>query len=66
MRAHIWGIEFLLNMTVMFAVSHFYPVKEIFVIKNYDYVDDKPWKYAKTLGSVLAVLTILIYVLLGQ
>ena len=63
---HIWGIEFLLNMTVMFAVSHFYPVKEIFVIKNNDYVDDKPWKYAKILGSVLAVLTILIYVILGQ
>ena len=22
---HIWGIEFLINLVVMFGVSHFYP-----------------------------------------
>ena len=63
---HIWGIEFVLNMAVMFGVSRFFPVKEKFKIENQQVVDDEPWKYAMHLGVILAVVTILIYILLGQ
>jgi solute:Na+ symporter, SSS family len=63
---HIWGIEFLLNLAVMFGVSYFYPVKKIFDIRDVQVIDMHHWKYAKPMGFILLGITILIYVLLGQ
>ena len=31
---HIWGIEFLINIFVMFLISHFYPITKEFKIQN--------------------------------
>mgnify|MGYP003317650269 CR=1 FL=1 len=31
---NIWGIEFLINILIMFVVSHFYPIKKEFKIEN--------------------------------
>lgn len=62
---HIWGIEFLLNMLVMFGVSYFFPVGKVFNIKDLEVVEMKEWKYTKTLSIVLCVVTVLIYILLG-
>ena len=62
---HIWGIEFLLNLAVMFGVSHFFPVSKEFKIKDLHILEMKPWKHAKTMSIVLCVVTVLIYVLLG-
>lgn len=63
---HIWGIEFVLNVLVMHIVSLVYPRKNPFQIKDIGAVDMKPWKYAKTLSLVLAAVTLLIYILLGN
>ena len=63
---HVWGIEFVLNLIVMFVVSWFYPVKETFNIRDVQVIDMHQWKYAKVLGFILLGITILIYVLLGQ
>lgn len=63
---HIWGIEFVLNIAVMFIVSHFYPVEKIFKEKDADYVDMKTWKYTKPMGAILCAITLLIYILLGK
>lgn len=63
---HIWGIEFVLNMVVMFAVSYFYPNTNPFKPSDISPMELKPWKYAKHLGFVLVTLTILIYVWLGN
>jgi SSS family solute:Na+ symporter len=63
---HIWGIEFVLNILVMHAVSAFSPRKNNFVITDVGAVDLEAWKYAKTLSVVLVLATLGIYILLGS
>ncbi|MEM7368957.1 MAG: solute:sodium symporter family transporter [Bacteroidota bacterium] len=63
---HIWGIEFILNVLVMHAVSRFFPRKNQYEITDVGAVDLTQWKYAKPFAIVLAVLTVLMYVLLGS
>ncbi|VXB89389.1 solute:sodium symporter family transporter [Maribacter litoralis] len=62
---HIWGIEFVLNMLVMFAVSYFYPNKKAIKEEAHDFVEMKEWKYTKPMAIILCIITIVIYVLLG-
>jgi len=63
---HIWGIEFLLNLAVMFLVSKFYPVKEIFSMKNAEVIELRNWKFAKPFSIVLVIIILAIYILLGN
>ncbi len=63
---HVWGIEFVLNMIIMFVVSYFYPRAESNSVTNNVKVDMKSWKYAYHLSSVLVVVTVCIYILLGH
>jgi len=62
---HVWGIEFILNLSVMLGISHYFPTKTTFNIKDIQVINMKSWKYAKPLSALLFVLTITIYVLLG-
>ena len=63
---HIWGIEFLINLAVMFGVSYFYPQDKEFKAKDLHILDMKEWKYTKHMSIALCFVTILIYILLGQ
>ncbi|MBN1465282.1 solute:sodium symporter family transporter [candidate division KSB1 bacterium] len=63
---HVWGIEFILNLIVMFIFSYLYPVQRTFNITDVKVVDIQQWKYAKVTGFILLSITILIYILLGQ
>lgn len=63
---HIWGIEFIINIIVMFIMSYFYPISEEFKIENLKIVDLSEWKYTKPMSIVLCFITILIYIMLGQ
>lgn len=63
---HIWGIEFVLNMIIMFVVSHYYPRTTFDDQADALKVDMHPWKYAYHLSAVLVVVTITIYILLGH
>lgn len=63
---HIWGIEFLINLAVMFGVSHFYPSGKTFKEEDLHILDMKEWKYAKQMSIALCAITLLIYVLLGN
>ena len=63
---HIWGIEFLINLAVMFGVSYFYPQNKEFKAKDLHILDMKEWKYTKHMSIALCFVTILIYILLGQ
>ncbi|MBZ9630963.1 solute:sodium symporter family transporter [Salegentibacter sp. LM13S] len=65
---HIWGIEFILNLVVMYLVSLKYPRKKDERQNSSPrvYMDMTPWKYAKPLSFVLCAVTILVYYLLGR
>ncbi len=63
---HIWGIEFVLNMILMFIVSHFYPRKTFDDKIEAAKIEMKGWKYTYHLSAVLVVVTIMIYILLGS
>jgi solute:Na+ symporter, SSS family len=63
---HNWGIEFLLNVIIMYTVSVFYPRKNFGIRTAEIRMEMVQWKYAKHLSVVLVVVTILIYVLLGR
>lgn len=63
---HLWGIEFLLNLVVMFGVSFFYPNTNTFKPQDIHVIEMKPWKYAPHLGAVLVLLTVAIYIWLGS
>ncbi|NOR75154.1 MAG: solute:sodium symporter family transporter, partial [Draconibacterium sp.] len=63
---HIWGIEFVLNMIIMFAVSYYYPRKTFTDKADAIKIEMKSWKYAKHLSIALVIITILIYILLGH
>ncbi len=63
---HIWGIEFLLNMAVMFGVSHFYPNTRPPWSSDKTILDIQPWRYAKPFSIVLTIMIIALYIWLGQ
>ncbi len=63
---HIWGIEFVLNVAVMHLVSMKYPVTENFRIMDVGKISSQPYKYAVPLGWTLVIVTILIYLFLGN
>jgi SSS family solute:Na+ symporter len=63
---HLWGIEFVLNVAIMYSVSYFYPRKNSYEITDVGAVSLVPWKYTKAMSIGLCAVTILIYILLGQ
>lgn len=63
---HNWGIEFVLNVIIMYTVSYYYPRKNFGIRTAPIKMDMVHWKYARHLSAVLVFVTILIYVLLGQ
>lgn len=63
---HIWGIEFLLNMGVMYLVSLKYPPKTTEHKNIKPILDLQEWKYTKVMSVALVITVVLIYVLLAQ
>jgi len=63
---HNWGIEFVLNVIIMYAVSYFYPRKNYGIRTAPIKMEMVHWKYSRHLSAVLVVVTVLIYILLGQ
>ncbi len=63
---HLWGIEFVLNILVMHAVSLLRPQKTLYVIQDAGILDLKPWKYARHFSIFLIVFTLILYLFLGN
>lgn len=63
---HLWGIEFLLNILVMHLASISKIKQEKFVMEDAGILDLKPWKYARPFSLILVVITIILYLLLGN
>ena len=62
---HIWGIEFVLNLIVMFVVSNRYPVESRFEVEDKKVLELETWKYAKPFSLFLVITIIGIYILLS-
>ena len=63
---HLWGIEFVLNVIIMYTVSYFYPRKNLYEVTDVGVVNLVSWKYTKPMSIALCVMTVLIYILLGS
>ncbi len=63
---HIWAIEFLLNLGVMYLVSLKYPAKQVSISTYVSTLDLKEWRFAKPLSLILFMITLMIYYLLGR
>ena len=63
---HLLGLEFVLNIIVMHLVSSLYPRKNDFKITDIGIVEMAQWKYTKPMSWALVIITILLYVLLGN
>lgn len=62
---HIWGIEFILNLLVMYLVSLKFPPKEVATLPSGP-INMEGWRYARPLAVVLCLVTVLIYWFLGS
>jgi SSS family solute:Na+ symporter len=63
---HIWGIEFILNLAVMYLISYFYPNKNEFNISDLKLVKMEQWKYTKPFSIFLCLVTLIIYITMGS
>ena len=63
---HLWGIEFVLNIALMHAVSALGPSGAPFRMPDAGKVDLKPWKHARAFSVFLVAFTILLYLILGN
>jgi SSS family solute:Na+ symporter len=63
---HVWGIEFLLNVGIMFLFSYLYPVTKAVRDEDMKVVEMKEWKYTKIASLILVIITVAIYIVLGN
>ncbi|WP_162340062.1 solute:sodium symporter family transporter [Cyclobacterium salsum] len=63
---HIWAIEFVMNLLLMIAISHYFPGKPNTYVSRPPVLEMKPWKYAKPVSAILCLVTLLIYIWLGS
>ena len=63
---HVWGIEIVISMLIMFGVSYYYPRKDSVNDENSGKVDMRQWKYTYFMSAILVLITISIYILLGH
>ena len=63
---HVWGIEFVLNMLVMFSVSRIQKFKGDFKIADRQVVDLDEWEYRYVLGGSLILATLILYLIFGH
>ncbi len=58
---HIWGLEFVLNMLVMWGVSQIFPREKATQQDFVQKIQLEEWKYAKIVGLGLVIITLAIY-----
>jgi SSS family solute:Na+ symporter len=63
---HLWGIEFVLNVIIMYGVSHFFPRPNSNEAADVGAVEMTSWKYTTPMSLALCAVTLLIYVVLGN
>ena len=59
---HIMAILFTLNVIIMLLIGKFYPRKEAYVQVYTKQVEITPWKYTKTVGLLICLFVVAIYI----
>ncbi|MEL0318515.1 MAG: solute:sodium symporter family transporter [Flavobacteriaceae bacterium] len=62
---HLWGIEFLLNLILMYGFSYYYPNTNHFKISDLKFVKMEQWSFTKPFSIALCFITLIIYIALG-
>jgi len=57
------GILFVLNVAIMLVIGKLYPKQDVYQPKITEEIDITPWKHAKTIGIVIAILVISTYLI---
>jgi len=60
---HIMGILFVVNIAIMLIIGKLKPKKDIYVPQVTEEIDVTPWKHAKTIGIVIALLVLSTYLI---
>ncbi len=60
---HIMGILFVVNIAIMLIIGKLKPKKDIYVPVVTEEIDVTPWKHAKTIGIVIALLVLSTYLI---
>ena len=63
---HLLAFVFVISVLFMIGISALAPAKSIYRAEYTHDVDVTPWRYAKPVGAVIVVTTILFYCLLAQ
>ncbi|MGB0879875.1 MAG: solute:sodium symporter family transporter [Polaribacter sp.] len=58
---HIMGILFVINIAIMLIIGKLYPKQEVYVPVITKEIDTTPWKYAKVIGIIIAILVVSTY-----
>ena len=58
---HIMGILFVINIAIMLIIGKLYPKQEVYVPIVTEEIDITPWKYAKVIGIIIAILVVSTY-----
>lgn len=59
---HVMAILFVLNILIMLIIGYFKPRKEPYVIEYTNQVDITPWKHTKSVGLIICIVVIGIYI----
>lgn len=63
---HLWGIEFLLNVAIMFGVSQIFPRIPSPELPRLAQVDMTPWRFTRPFALILVFITLTLYLALSQ
>ena len=63
---HMLGFVFVLSVLMMFVISRLKPPTTVYEQVYTKEVDITPWRYAKTTGVAISLITVLFYLLLAQ
>ncbi|MDY8137969.1 solute:sodium symporter family transporter [Aquimarina sp. 2201CG5-10] len=59
---HVMAILFILNVLIMLLIGKFYPLKEPYELKYTKQVDITPWKRVNTIGIIICIIVLGIYI----
>ncbi|MEK9614090.1 MAG: solute:sodium symporter family transporter, partial [Flavobacteriaceae bacterium] len=63
---HIWGIEFLINVAVMYGVSTFFKGSQKHEVSEFKLIQMESWRFTPHFSLFLVLITLFVYIFLGN